>query len=40
MAIGLHHLKEKLRDGHMSEAKYGAVAIVNHGSRETSQVSE
>jgi hypothetical protein len=28
MTIGLHR-KEKLRDGHMSEAKYGAIATVH-----------
>jgi hypothetical protein len=40
MTIGPIHRKEKLPDGHMSEAKYGAVAIVNPRSRETSQVQE
>jgi hypothetical protein len=29
MTIGLLLRKEKLHDGHMSEAKYGAIATVN-----------
>jgi hypothetical protein len=29
MTIGLLHRKEKIRDGHMSEAKYGAIATVD-----------